>query len=280
MKPEMEETKGKPMTRRTAIKVGLAGMAGLALSIYGIDRWMNHLEDETITNNDNRKEAKMKKMVILNASPRKDKNTATLLKEAQRGAEAAGAEVQYVNLVELDYKGCYSCMACKRKGNTCNGLCAIKDDLRPVLESIIAADALILGSPIYWANPTGMFRNVIERLLFPMLRYDFDEKTGSTMKYLDKKMPTGIIYTMNVTPQLYEQFNYAAIHAPDRNYLQQYYGYCEVYNAMNTWQFYPDYSKYDASAFDVDDKQRQRDNQWPKDLQAAYDMGKRLVEMK
>ena len=51
-----------------------------------------------------------------------------------------------------------------------------KDELRPVLEHILQADALVMGSPIYWSYPTGMFRNVIERLLFPILRYDKGEQ--------------------------------------------------------------------------------------------------------
>jgi len=168
-------------------------------------------------------------------------------------------------------------MACKRTGNKCGGLCAIKDDLRPVLESIIAADALIIGTPIYWSNPTGMFRNVIERLLFPMLSYNSDGK-GGVEKYLDKKMNCGLIYTMNVTPENYKAFGYEAILAPDRNFLQVYYGHCEVLNAHGTWQFYPDYSKFDHSAVDLEEKQWYRENQWPKDMKEAFEMGKRLVE--
>lgn len=219
-----------------------------------------------------------KRMVILNASPRKDKNTATLLKEAQRGAEEAGAEVQYIDLIDLQFTGCRSCMACKRTGNQCGGVCAVRDDLRPVLESIRDADALIIGSPIYWSFPTGMMRNVVERLLFPMLSYNSDGK-GGVQRYLDKRMNCGIIYTMNVTPEGYKAMNYAALHEPDREHLEQYYGHCEVYNAYGTWQFYPDYEKYDHSAVDLDEKQWYRDNQWPRDKQAAYDMGKRLVTM-
>ncbi len=219
-----------------------------------------------------------KKMIILNASPRKNRNTATLLKEAQRGAEAAGAEVEYIDLVSLNFKGCVSCFACKRSGNTCKGLCAYKDDLHPVLERILQADAFVMGSPIYWSYPTGMFRNVIERLLFPILRYDLDEATGGASKYIEKKMNTALIYTMNNTADRYKLVHYDTILAPDQQYMQMMFGSCEVLNAYETWQFYPDYSKYDTSAIDVEAKKWSRDNQWPKDKEAAYEMGKRLVE--
>ena len=219
-----------------------------------------------------------KKMIILNASPRKNRNTATLLKEVQRGAEDVGAEVEYIDLVSLTFKGCMSCMTCKRTGNKCGGLCAFKDELRPVLERILQADAFVMGSPIYWSYPTGMFRNVIERLLFPILRYDLDPKTGGASKYIDKKMKTALIYTMNNSKERYDMVNYGTILSPDQQYMQMMFGSCEVLNAHETWQFYPDYSKFDTSAIDVAVKEHFRENQWPKDLQAAYELGKRMVE--
>ena len=171
-----------------------------------------------------------------------------------------------------------SCMACKRTGNKCGGLCAFKDELRPVLERILQADAFVMGSPIYWSYPTGMFRNVIERLLFPILCYDKGEQPGVASKYIDKKMNTALIYTMNNTPERYDLVNYGTILAPDQQYMEFMFGSCEVLNSFNTWQFYPDYSKYDTSAVDIEEKQWYLDNQWPKDKEAAYELGKRLVE--
>ena len=74
----------------------------------------------------------MMKTILLNGSPRKNWNTALMLKEARRGAEAAGAETEYVDLFDLSYTGCRSCLACKRKGGErCK--CFWKDDLSPLL---------------------------------------------------------------------------------------------------------------------------------------------------
>ena len=218
-----------------------------------------------------------KKMILLNASPRKNKNTAQMLESVMKGAQEAGGECELIHLVGMNFKGCMSCFACKRTGNTCNGLCAYKDELRPVLEKILAADAFVMGSPIYWSYPTGMFRNVIERLLFPILRYDLDPETGGASKYIDKKIKTALIYTMNNSKERYDMVNYGTILAPDQQYMQMMFGSCEVLNAHETWQF-PDYSKYDASAFDMAHVQSVRENQWPKDLLAAYELGKRLLE--
>ena len=51
----------------------------------------------------------MKKVIILNASPRKNWNTAKLLQEAQKGAESAGATTEFINLYDLKFTGCRSC---------------------------------------------------------------------------------------------------------------------------------------------------------------------------
>ena len=56
------------------------------------------------------------KTILLNGSPRKNWNTALMLKVARKGAESAGAETEYIDLFDLTYTGCRSCMACKRKG--------------------------------------------------------------------------------------------------------------------------------------------------------------------
>ena len=221
----------------------------------------------------------MTKVIILNASPRKNFNTAKMLKEAARGAEETGAEVEYVDLVSLNYKGCMSCFACKVKGNKTGGLCAFRDDLRPVLDKILQADALIVGTPIYYSYPTGMFRNLMERLLFPVMTYSKGDKPDMPRMFLEKKLATGLIYTMNCTKERYEMVNYPTILAPDKNYLEMFFGHCEVLNAYNTYQF-NDYSKYMADVFDEKEKAHVRETQFPKDLEAAYEMGKRLATMK
>ena len=58
------------------------------------------------------------KTIIINASPRKNWNTAQLLKEAQKGAESVGGEVEYIDLYDLTFIGCRSCMACFYRRST------------------------------------------------------------------------------------------------------------------------------------------------------------------
>lgn len=215
----------------------------------------------------------MKKVIVLNASPRINFNTAKLLKEAQKGAESVGAEVEYYDLVKLNYKGCMSCFACKIKGSKTNGLCAIRDDLRPILEKILQADAVIIGSPVYFSMATGMFRNLMERMLFAPLRYMKEEKSC-----LKRKIPVGLIYTMNVSEGQYKQYNYDKTIGIDENFLRLLFGHCEVLNSYDTYQ-YSDYSKYDCDVFDEKHKREVRDTQFPKDLEKAFELGKRLLQI-
>ena len=219
----------------------------------------------------------MKKVVILNGSPRKSFNTAKLLQEAKRGAESAGAEVKYINLADLNYKGCVSCFACKRKGSVTNGLCAYKDDLRPVLENILEADAVIIGSPIYYSYPTGMFRNLLERMLFAAGTYMTDEN-GGWKRMLKRNIPAGLIFTMNCPEDMANQFGYPAILAPNEAFLKMIFGYCETLNSYDTYQF-SDYSKYDCNVFDEKHKAEVREKQFPKDMERAFELGKKLSQM-
>ena len=101
------------------------------------------------------------KTVIINASPRKNWNTAQLLKEAQRGAESVGAEAEYVDLYDLKFTGCRSCLACKLKDFAHPG-CAWKDELSPLIARILAADALIIGTPIYYGEPIAQLEAGVE----------------------------------------------------------------------------------------------------------------------
>jgi multimeric flavodoxin WrbA len=220
----------------------------------------------------------MKKVIILNGSPRKNFNTAKMLKEAQKGAEAAGAQTEFINLYDINYKGCVSCLACKRKGNTTNGLCAYNDDLRPILEKCLNADAIIMGSPIYFSYPTGELRSFMERLLFAAHSYMVDKEHGGLKRVLTKTIPTGIIFTMNIPESWLEQWNYPTILNENVNSLNHVLGYAEGLCACDTYQF-DDFSKYDCDLFTEADKAKARDTQFPKDLQKAFELGKRLVEM-
>ena len=218
------------------------------------------------------------KAIIINGSPRKNFNTGKLLKEAQRGIEQTGAETEFFNLYDINFKGCLSCFACKRKGATTNCVCAIKDDLRPLLEKCIHADAIIIGSPVYFSYPTGEFRSFLERLLFPVHTYLVDKNTGELKSLRPKTIPVGVIFTMNCPKEMMEKYNYPTILDNNVKSLNHVFGYSEVLYSCDTYQFI-DYSKYDIDLFDEKEKAKVRDEQFPKDLKAAFELGQKIISI-
>ena len=220
----------------------------------------------------------MKKVIVLNGSPRKNFNTAKLLKEAQKGAESVGAEVEYFNLYEHNFLGCRSCFACQRKGSTTEGICAINDDIKPILEKCINADAIIIGTPVYFSYPTGVFRSFVERLMFANHTYMVDKEHGGLQRRLDKVIPTGVIFTMNCPEKLASEINYHTILGENVNSLNHIMGYAEGLYSYDTKQF-ADFSKYNCDLFDEEHKNQVQQTQFPKDMESAFDLGKRLAQM-
>lgn len=220
-------------------------------------------------------EDKKLKAMFFNGSPRKNKNTANMLQSAMRGAEAAGAETELVQLYDIDFKGCKSCFACKLKNSKCNGICALKDDLRPVLERARQADILVLGSPVYYSYPTGVIRAFMERLCFPVGTYMYEN--GKHICLRDKVIPTAIIFTMNCPEDYMKQINYPILLEENTKVMADIFGYSETLYVCNTYQF-NDYSRYDFNLFSEEDKRKYRDEHYDLDLKNAYELGIRLVE--
>lgn len=208
------------------------------------------------------------KTIVINASPRKNWNTAQLLKSAQKGAESAGSETEYIDLYDLKFTGCRSCLACKRKGaERCK--CYWKDDLSPLIDRITQAQSLIIGSPIYFGEPTAQFRALLERLLFVMLSYD------NYSTYFTGKVNVGLIYTMNASGAYVE-----TLIKPMAKNMEGLFrflnGTVKTYLSCNTTQV-ADYSKYSMAGFDVEKKKETREKQFPIDLEEAYKMGRELA---
>ncbi len=216
------------------------------------------------------------KVIGINGSARKNWNTATLVQKALEGAAAAGAETEYVELYAEPIKGCLECFACKRKGNKTGGLCAIRDNLRPLLEKAHEADVVIIGSPNFFGYPSGMVRSFLERFLYPLSSYQVED--GKFVRILGKRIiPAGVIFTMNADEQYYEIGGYNVSLGMTRANLEHVLGYAEQYNSYNTLQF-ADYSKMDANFFDAEAKKERHETQFPIDQEKCFEMGKRLVE--
>ena len=214
------------------------------------------------------------KIYAINGSPRHTGNTSILLQHALDGAASNGAETELIHLTDLQFSGCKSCFACKLNHAPSYGKCAIQDELTPVLEKLLASDGIIFGTPIYFGGETGMFRNLIERLYFANFRYD-----PAHSSLITRKIRTAFVYTMNVSQEGAEQHHYAERLRMLRAFGGHLFNSGEppVLFAYNTKQF-DDYSKYDATLFDPEDKCRSREVQFPIDCRNAFLMGKAMAE--
>ena len=101
----------------------------------------------------------MKKVLILEGSPRRNGNSAILSKEFARGAEEAGCSVETVCVAAKKIAGCLGCNACYRNGGTC----VQKDDMAEIREKMLAVDAIVLASPIYFYSMTAQMKALIDR---------------------------------------------------------------------------------------------------------------------
>ena len=209
----------------------------------------------------------MGKIVAINASPRKGWNTDTLVQQAAKGAESAGAEVERFDLYRLEkYTGCISCFGCKTNRN--KGRCVCQDGLTPVLDAIREADGLIIGSPNYLGDLSAGFRCLFERLVFQNHTYNVETPCCS-----DRRIPILLIMTSNAPDTMYLDMlkRYTRI-------LGELVGPTTVFVSGDTLQV-SDYSKLDWewSLFDPEKKKKRHETVFPEECRKAYDMGASLL---
>lgn len=208
------------------------------------------------------------KVLAINGGARLSGNSATMLKNALKGAKEAGAETKLVNLYTLKFKGCTGCVKCKLLGGKSFGRCSQRDDLTPVLGEAIDSDVLLLASPIYFNDVTGTLRSFLERFWFPTLTYTKERKL-----LYPKRIRVGLIFTTNAPAGVYSDFYDGMVRSSNRLI-----GDTEYVDASETWQF-DDYSKYAADMFDVEARKKRHEEVFPQDCRKAYEMGKRLATL-
>ena len=211
------------------------------------------------------------KVIAFNGSPRKHWNTAMMLEKALEGAKSRGAKVKLIHLYDLNYKGCISCFACKKKGGKSYGKCIVADDLKPLFNKIEGADALIFGSPVYLGNVSGEMRSFLERLVFQYLTY-----TDPPGSLFSRQVKTGFIYTMGVPEEVMNQWGYSQFMDLISMFLTRTFGSSESLCSFDTLQF-KEYSKYFAPRFNPESKAKRRKEVFPHDCQKAFEMGQRLA---
>ncbi len=204
-----------------------------------------------------------KRIIAVNAGPRKGWNTDTLITEASRGAASAGAMVERFDLFRLEkYTGCISCFGCKKEQH--KGHCVCRDGLTPVLDAIREADGLIIGSPNYLSEMTASFRALYERLIFQNLTYNQEKPCCN-----ERPIPVLLIMTSNAPDGMYQGLLQSYQQA-----LNRFVGPTEVFVSGDTLQL-EDYGRTDWewSLFDAQAKHKKHETVFPQECKRIYEIG-------
>ena len=209
-----------------------------------------------------------RKIIAVNAGPRMGWNTETLITEASRGAESAGAEIKRYDLYRLEkYTGCISCFGCKKE--QFKGHCICRDGLTPVLDDIREADGLIIGSPNYLSELTASFRAIYERLVFQNLTYNMEKPCCNS-----HPIPVLLIMTSNAPESAYVPLvqNY-------QNTLSRFVGPTEVLISGDTLQL-KDYSRTDWpwTMFNPAEKEKRHQEVFPEECRKVFEKGAALLK--
>ncbi len=109
------------------------------------------------------------KVLGISGSPRIDGNTALLVKKALETCKNKGAETEYITLSGKEIRFCDNCDACTEKTGY---NCPKKDDTAAILDAMKKADAIMIGSPTYFASVSGQLKTLFDRTL-PLRRNNF-----------------------------------------------------------------------------------------------------------
>jgi multimeric flavodoxin WrbA len=119
-----------------------------------------------------------KQILIISGSPKKDGNTALLVKWFTEGCRAKGAKIKTVNAAFLKYKasGCTSCRLCQKREKY---ECVIDDEAKPVLAQMAEVDVIVMATPLYFFSASAQLKHIIDRM-FSLFKWDNKANTMET----------------------------------------------------------------------------------------------------
>jgi multimeric flavodoxin WrbA len=101
----------------------------------------------------------MKRVVLLNGSPRPEGNTAAVVKECARAIEARGVEAEIISLAGKKIESCVACYKCQE-----NGRCSLDDCLNETADRVRDAKGFIVASPVYFGTARGDVMSALQRI--------------------------------------------------------------------------------------------------------------------
>lgn len=149
----------------------------------------------------------MSKVLLINGSPRKNGNTCVALEEITKTLNNQGIETEIAWIGVKPVRGCMACGKCHENGN---GKCIFNDDIcNEMIDKINEADALVVGSPVYYGQPAGPVLSLIQRAFFagaqvankPAAAVTVCRRGGSTAAFQTLQMPFQMVNMPLVTSQ-------------------------------------------------------------------------------
>lgn len=145
----------------------------------------------------------MQNVLGIMGSPRRSGNTHILVSRMLDASQQHGATTELVCLGDLHIRQCDGCHVCWKTGK-----CAKNDDMQALYAKIMQADALVLGTPVYWYGPTAIMKAFIDRLVFfncpenrakirghrAALAIPFEDTTPATADLLVKMLELSLAY--------------------------------------------------------------------------------------
>ena len=99
-----------------------------------------------------------KKVLVISSSLRNSSNSEILARQAARGAEEAGHDVEFISLKDKTLNFCKGCLACQKTMK-----CVINDDASEICGKVGGCDVLIFASPIYYYELCGQLKTLLDR---------------------------------------------------------------------------------------------------------------------
>jgi len=144
------------------------------------------------------------KVIGFVGSARKNGNTDILVDMVLRGVEESGLEIEKVFLSDYTFSDCIGCEACKKTYQ-----CVLKDDMQIIYQKIEEADAIVLGSPTYFYNVSGITKNFLDRLYAYEI---FDSEDRSVWLSLNEVLGVKYAVTVAICEQKsYDDMGYTSI---------------------------------------------------------------------
>lgn len=145
-------------------------------------------------------------VLLLNGSPHREGNTFTALSEISRQLEAEGIDSEILWIGNQPVRGCIACMRCVGANR-----CIFGDDpVNQIIEKMQSSDAIIVGSPVYYGQPSGQLLCLQQRMLYagsaafrgkPAAAVTVCRRGGATSAYQALLMPFQMTNMPIVTSQ-------------------------------------------------------------------------------